>query len=58
MISYAAPKLKNMIKVYLPTWSIFAGLVTYVAILIQICKIALIFGNAFTIKRLIVKSIS
>ena len=29
IISYDATNLKNMVKFYVPTWSIFAGPVTY-----------------------------
>ena len=29
--SYQSTKLENMVKFYVPTWSIFAGPVTYVS---------------------------
>ena len=30
VISYDAAKLENVVKIYVPTWSIFVGPVTYI----------------------------
>ena len=39
IISYDATNVKNVVKIYVPTWSIFAGPVTYVCecIFLYVC---------------------